>query len=257
MPNTILFESETHKNVLLEDFNSASIAVQANQHVIVDNKEAMILDPGGHKIYNQVFSETMSLLNGGRLRHLFLSHQDPDIVAAANGWLMTTDAEAWCSALWTRFVPHFGLDHLVADRLHPVPDEGMYLPLGGCELALLPAHFLHSCGNIQVYDPIAKILYTGDLGASIGNDDIYVDDFDAHVQYMDGFHRRYMASKRVLQTWAAMARQLDIEIIAPQHGGLFKGKAMVERFVEWVSELECGIDLMTRFELPSRKSPAA
>ena len=29
----------------------------------------------------------------------------------------------------------------------------------------LPAHFLHSVGNFHIYDPIAKILYTGDLGA--------------------------------------------------------------------------------------------
>ncbi|TPV95213.1 MAG: FprA family A-type flavoprotein [Myxococcales bacterium FL481] len=257
MPNTILFENDTHKNVLLEDFNSAGLAVQANQHVIIDRKEAMILDPGGHKVYNQVFSETMSLLGGGTLRHLFLSHQDPDIVAASNGWLMTTDAEAWCSALWTRFVPHFGLDHLVADRLHPIPDEGMYLGLGQCELALLPAHFLHSCGNFQVYDPVAKILYSGDLGASLGNTYIHVEDFDAHIQYMEGFHRRYMASKSILRAWAAMARQLDIETIAPQHGGIFKGKEMAHRFIDWVSELDCGVDLIPSFKLPPRKPATA
>ena len=251
MPNTILYDTETHKNILLEDFNKGSLAVQANQHVIIDGKEAMILDPGGHKVYNQVFSETMSLVGQGELRHLFLSHQDPDIVAATNGWLMTTDADAWCSALWTRFVPHFGLDHLVSDRLHPVPDEGMFIRLGATELMILPAHFLHSCGNLHVYDPVSKILYSGDLGASVECGYAIVEDFDAHVQYMEAFHRRYMTANKVLRAWAAMVEQLEIDTIAPQHGALFEGPEMSRRFIDWVKELECGIDRLS-FALPTR-----
>ena len=251
MPNTVLHETETHKNILLEDFNKGSLAVQANQHVIIDGKEAMILDPGGHKVYNQVFSETMALVGRGELRHLFLSHQDPDIVAATNGWLMTTDADAWCSALWTRFVPHFGLDHLVSDRLHSVPDEGMFITLGETELMVLPAHFLHSCGNLHLYDPASKILYSGDLGASVGCGYALVEDFDAHVQYMEAFHQRYMTSNKVLRAWVAMVRQLEIETIAPQHGALFKGPEMSRRFLDWIEELECGIDRLS-FALPTR-----
>ena len=53
----------------------------------------MMLDPGGHKIYSKVLAETFSILGRAKLRYLFLSHQDPDIVAAINGWLMTTDAD--------------------------------------------------------------------------------------------------------------------------------------------------------------------
>lgn len=124
MPNLELFNNGTHRNVLLEDFESGGLAVQSNQHVIVHGDSAMILDPGGHKIYSKVLAETFSVLGRAKLTDIFLSHQDPDIVAAVNGWLMTTDATAHVSALWIRFVPHFGLDRLVADRLKPIPDEG-------------------------------------------------------------------------------------------------------------------------------------
>ncbi len=240
---TSLFDDGTHRNLLLEDFSSG-LAVQANQHVIVHGDEAMILDPGGHKVYSKVLAATMGELGRAKLKHLFLSHQDPDIVAAANGWLMTTDADAWCSALWVRFVPHFGIDRLVEDRLRPIPDEGMKLNLGGSDLSFVPAHFLHSCGNFQVYDPHSKILYTGDLGASVGIDYREVTDFDAHLPSMEGFHRRYMASTRAMRLWADMVRDLDIEIIAPQHGALFRGREMVGRFIEWCGQLECGVDAM-------------
>ena len=243
MPSTTLFDDGTHRNVLLEDFGHGQM-VQANQHLVIHAGHAMILDPGGHKVFAKAMSETMGQLKGGTLDHIFLSHQDPDIVAAVNGWLMTTDAIAHASQLWLRFIPHFGLDQLVIERLKSIPDEGAVLDLGGAKLLALPAHFLHSEGNFQLYDPISKILYTGDLGASLGMDYQEVADFDAHVRYMEGFHRRYMVSGRVLKAWAAMVRQLDIETIAPQHGAVLRGRPLVERFITWCEGLECGIDLM-------------
>lgn len=253
MGSLTLFDNGNHKNFLLEDFDDGGLAVQSNQHLIVHGNAGMILDPGGHKVYNRVFSEAHSLLGDAKLRYLFLSHQDPDIVAAANGWLMTTDAEAYASNLWLRFIPHFGLDHLVAERLVGIDDGGMHLDLNGADLIILPAHFLHSAGNFQVYDTVSKILYTGDLGASVGIDYREVTDFDAHLPAMEGFHKRYMASGVVMRAWAEMVRPLDIEVIAPQHGALFKGKEMVTRFIDWAASVECGTDLITaQYRVPER-----
>lgn len=243
MSSVVLFESDEHKNVLLEDYSAGGM-VQANQHLIIHKGAGAILDPGGHKIYGRVLAECTALLAGGSLRYIFLSHQDPDIVAAVNGWLMTTDAEAYASHLWVRFIPHFGVDSLVADRLHPVPDEGAVKDLAGAKLVLIPAHFMHSCGNFQLYDPTSKILYSGDLGASVVDSYRVVPDFDAHVKYMEAFHKRYMASRKVLQAWAAMARTLDIETIAPQHGAVIRGREMVNKFIDWCEGLECGLDIM-------------
>lgn len=243
--NTTLFSAGGHSNVLLEDFSGTGLAVQANQHVIIHDGEGMILDPGGHKVYSKVLGATSAVLARGRLRYLFLSHQDPDIVAATNGWLMTTDATAYISQLWVRFVPHFGLDHLVADRLKPIPDAGMTLDLGGVGLKVLPAHFLHACGNFHVYDPVSKILYSGDLGASLGQDYVIVPDFEKHLPFITGFHQRYMMSSKALRAWVAMVRTLDIETIAPQHGAVYQGRAMVKKFLDWCDALPCGIDLMS------------
>jgi flavorubredoxin len=252
MPELVLFDNGSHKNVLLEDIDSG-LAVQANQHVIVHDGAGMVLDPGGHKVYNRVLSATLAQLRGAKLKFLFLSHQDPDIVAASNGWLMTTDADAYISSLWVRFVPHFGLDRLVETRLKGIPDEGMVLDLGGCPLSICPAHFLHSPGNFQIYDPVSRILYSGDLGASLGMPYREVESFDEHVKYMEGFHRRYMAGNKAMHAWAEMARTLDIEIIAPQHGALFRGKEQVNRFIDWCDMLPCGIDLLPEvFTAPRR-----
>ncbi len=247
----ILFDGDNHRNIWLEDFGHG-LAVQANQHMIIHHGKAMILDPGGHKAYKETISQVASLVPMGDLRYIFLSHQDPDVVAAVNGWLMTTDADALCSEIWVRFVPHFGLDKLVQDRLKGIPDAGMVLNLEGCELLILPAHFLHSSGNFHVYDPISKILYTGDLGASLGMDYQFVSQFKEHVPYMEGFHRRYMSSGKAMKAWVHMVRQLEIEAIVPQHGAAFRGKELVAQFLDWCQQLECGIDVMTHvYRLPN------
>ena len=241
----ILFDDGGHQNIRLADFGRG-MAVQANQFLIVNRGVGMVLDPGGPKVYPDVYAETNLRLRGGKLKYIFLSHQDPDIGTSLNAWLMDTEADAYISRLWVRFVPHFGIDRLLEDRLKPIPDEGMRLELGNAELHVIPAHFLHSSGNFQIYDPRSKILYSGDLGASLGSGSTIVSDFDEHVKSMLGFHQRYMPCNKALRIWANTVKDLDIEAIAPQHGALLSGRPIVKRFIEWCETLECGVDLVSK-----------
>jgi flavorubredoxin len=187
-----------------------------------------------------------------RIRKLVLSHQDPDTGAGANLWLMLTgpNTKIYVSGLWLRFVPHFSRNEIKDDVFVQIPDQGMKLELSGAELRLLPAHFLHSPGNFQIYDPIARTLFSGDLGASFPptNDGfVEVEDFSEHVRYMEGFHKRYMSSVRAARYWARMVRGLDLECIVPQHGNrYFRGKAMVNKFIDWIESTECGVDLLNQ-----------
>lgn len=250
--STILYEAPGHQNILLEELELGH-AVQANQHVIIHGNEAMLLDPGGPKTFRHIYPALLQLLKKAKLNHIFLSHQDPDIVAAINAWLTQTSARAYISALWSRFVPHFGLDRVMAESCVEIPDSGGVITVAGVDMLVLPAHFLHSPGNFQIYDPVSKILYSGDLGASLGQKYIWVEDFDAHLQYMAGFHRRYMSGGNAMRMWAGLVRELDIEMIAPQHGALFRGKAMCERFIDWMDKLACGVDLLQPYVLPTKK----
>lgn len=243
MASQILFENAEHKNILLDDFTSGHM-VQANQHLIIHKGRGMLLDPGGHKVYSSVLEELSTFISPAALDYILLSHQDPDIVAAANGWLMVTDAQALLPQLWVRFIIHFGVDDFVVDRIEPLPDTGKVVDLAGTKLYLLPAHFMHSAGNFQVYDPVSRILYSGDLGASLGQTYRVVTHFDDHIQYMEGFQRRYIPSSKALKLWAKMVRPLDIEIIAPQHGAMIVGRENVLRFIDWVETLSCGLDWM-------------
>ena len=44
-------------------------------------------------------------------------------------------------------------------------------------------------------------------------------------------------------TWLETIADLEIDMIAPQHGPVYRGAA-VREFLDWLSDLQCGIDLM-------------
>ena len=239
-----LFNNNGHRSIMFNDLSVGNM-IQATQHIIIDGDEAMLLDPGGHKVYAALITKMADAISSvSKIKHIFFSHQDPDIVASANAWMMMTDAKAYLPEIWIRFISHFGVDDIVVKQITPIPDKGMDITLNGKTLNAIPAHFLHSTGNFQLYSPESKILYSGDLGASFGQDYDFVESFDTHIQYLEGFHKRYIASGVLLKKWVKMIRKYDIEIIAPQHGAIMKGKDIIEKYYSWLENLECGIDIM-------------
>lgn len=248
-----LFNDGNHRCLAFENLVSGD-GIQANQFLVINDRHTALIDPGGDLTYTPLFMEVIKHVTIKELDYVIASHQDPDIIASLDKWMTYTNCQIACSKLWSRFLPHLIPRHLEQSDNHGeytsryigIPDEGMDLPLGDSHLKAIPAHFLHSVGNFHFYDPISKILFSGDLGASLVDEglDQPVDDFAAHIPAMEGFHQRYMASNKACRLWANMARSLDIEMIVPQHGCSFKGKKMVNQFIDWVENLECGLDLM-------------
>lgn len=244
-----LYRDENHACIMLEDLvDTDADAVQSNQFLIEDNNEIAVIDPGGNLTYNGIYMERHRLFPKDRVKYVLASHADPDIIASLNKWLVQTDAKLCISKLWARFVPHFCSKDTPKDRILAIPDIGARITLGKTKIKAVPAHFLHSEGNFQFYDPKSKILFSGDMGASMCEDNLSepVSDFAEHVQYMDGFHKRYMNSNRVCRFWANMVREMDVEMIVPQHGRFFKGEKVINQFLNWIERLECGVDLMTQ-----------
>lgn len=231
-------------------------AVQANQFLIVDSGHGALIDPGGNMTYNALRMAMHTRFPPNGLDYVLASHADPDIVASLNKWLVHTECKVMVSQVWARFVPHFCSIGSTDNRIIPIPDPGMHIRLGNSKIMAVPAHFLHSEGNFQFYDPKARILFSGDMGASmVDHDDAMqpVKDFDAHLRTMRGFHQRYMCGQKVTRYWADMVREMDIDWLVPQHGKPFKGKDMIHAFLDWISDLPCGIDLMTpnHYRLPA------
>lgn len=253
MKYCVLYDDGHHKCIAFSMIDDLDESVPSNQFMIVDGDEALIIDPGGDLTFTPLTINIGKFIHMNQIKYVMGSHQDPDILASMPRWLIhLNEAKVVIPKLWERFLPHYNsaftkgrLQKRMSERLIAIPDKGDFYPLGRAGVVAIPAHFLHSVGNIQFYDPVSKILFSGDMGASlVGDSSIAVIDFTDHIDKMKGFHERYMASNKATRLWADSVCKLEIQQLVPQHGKRFQGRAMVDEFFGWIKNLKCGVDLI-------------
>ncbi|CAA7613106.1 conserved hypothetical protein [Candidatus Terasakiella magnetica] len=241
-----LFRDNDHCwQVFGQDPDKPDNVIDTNQYAVHCGGSTILLDPGGMEVFPGMMAALTREISLDQVSALFLSHQDPDIGSSLPLWrrVCGKDIKIYLPWLWSGFTAHFDRDAVFTT----IPDEGMEISVGGARLRFIPAHYLHSSGNFSVYDPRARILFSGDMGAALVPLDktggsMFVTDFTSHVQYMDGFHRRWLGSTRARDAWVAQVSKLDIDMLAPQHGLIFKGDD-VKRFLDWIAALEIGSGL--------------
>ncbi|MGB3209130.1 MAG: MBL fold metallo-hydrolase [Desulforhopalus sp.] len=242
---SIILYTDDHHQCIKLDSQVIGGEVQAHQFLIKHDRRGMLIGCGGQRIYQSALAALSSHLPAGALDYLFLSHPDPDIGSGLNLWLPICKAQVMISSLWARFLPAFCVQGLLEDRITAISDQGMQVELAGSPLVAVPAHFLYSPGNFQLYDPVSKILFTGNLGAVTDSQIENItseEDLDSYLPSMSLFHNRYMSSNKATKQWVAMIRQLDVEMIVPQYGARITGKALVEKFYQWVEQEKTAVD---------------
>lgn len=245
----VLYESGEHSCIAYNDLVRGDDGVQANQFLIKHGAHSALIDPGGSLLYTPLMLALGRNVRPHQIDMILCSHQDPDVIGSVDKWLLYTQAKVVCSRLWGRFVPHLVphyMENAGSERYLLVEDEGARIPLGDADVLALPAHFMHSVGNLSFFDETSRILFPGDICSGLvasGQAYGFVEDFEAYRPCMEGFHRRYMASNRVVRFWVDMVRELNPAMIVPQHGMPFRGDAQIA-LLDWLQRLECGVDLM-------------
>ena len=182
---TTIFEAGSHRWVAVaRDPDRQSSLIDTNEFVVQSGDDALLTDPGGMEIFPAVFSAIGDVMDPRRVSKIFSSHQDPDVISSLALWIaFNPDIRCHVSGLWKNFIPHFGGDETT---IVGIPDQGADLAVGTLALRAVPAHYLHSSGNFHLYDPSARILFSGDVGAALLPDsesDLFVRDFDRHIRF--------------------------------------------------------------------------
>jgi len=236
-----LFENNSHTWLMFgRDDEKPNEIIDTNQYIVITKNNALLMDPGGIELFSAMLSAVIKQVPANKITHLFASHQDPDIISSLGLWDQALPSATLHSPwIWEGFIRHFGMENIT---YAPIADEGDALKLDGVNLEYIPAHYLHSSGNFNVYDAEAKILMSGDIGAALESVEapLFVDDFDEHIGKMKMFHQRWMPSNSAKNDWVKRVRKLDIDMMCPQHGRIFKGDD-VSRFLDWFEALEVGL----------------
>ncbi len=241
MLKKILHDQDNCKWVMFgRDPQKKNSVIDTNEYAIIVNNEAILLDPGGIEIFPAVLTAVSESLDIKNIKAYLCSHQDPDIMSSLALWLgLTPNAKVYISWLWSSFVAHFGGEYV--ENFITLPDEGAQFELNHKRFDFIPAHYCHSSGNFHFFDPEAKILFTGDMGAALvpGDYPLVVEDFKEHIRYMQKFHQRWMPSNDAKNKWVNRVRKLNPKMLCPQHGSIFTGEN-VKNFLDWIEDLEVG-----------------
>lgn len=225
----------------------------ANPYLIVDRNAAtgeqfsLLIDPGSGSDFAVVRSKCDAVM--GSLQHLdavFINHQDPDVCTSLTLLLgrSADNARVLCSEDTWRLVQSLSIprDRFVDADDYPHGFRGRT----GRVLIPVPSPFCHFVGARMLYDPQARVLFSGDLFGSLTSRDaegLYADESD--WLGMRAFHQIYMPTNKAVRHAIERIRALDppVEIIAPQHGRILRGPWLKD-FMDRLEFLDVGLDIL-------------
>ncbi|MEO2069444.1 MAG: diguanylate cyclase [Desulfurobacteriaceae bacterium] len=214
---------------------------QCHPYLIRNGEESILIDPGSLITFEETLRKIKYLIDLKDIKYIVCHHQDPDLTASLPELeKVLPDRERYIVTHWRTY---FLLKHY--NLLTPfflVDQHNFKLRLeSGRELLFIFTPYMHYSGNIVTYDPKTKVLFSSDIfGGWVEKDwSLFAKD-ESYVEAIRAFHEIYMPCKSVVLYTTEKLKQLDIEIIAPQHGSIIKGKEFVEKVLDAVERFEYG-----------------
>jgi len=204
---------------------------QCHTYLIRNGKESVLIDPGSLITFKETLRKVKYLVDLGDIKYIVCHHQDPDVVACLPELeKVLPEKERYIVTHWRTYflLKHYNL----LTPFYLVDQHGFKLSLGDRELQFILTPYMHYAGNIVTYDPKTKVLFSSDIfgGWVEGEWTLFAKD-ENYIESVRSFHEIYMPCKEVVLHTVESLKKLDVEIIAPQHGSIIKGKELVEKAI--------------------------
>lgn len=200
-----------------------------NTYVIIEEDEVVLIEPGSIIHFPETARKIMSVCDIKKTNYIILSHQDPDVGSATPVFesIIQNPALKIVTRKWNaNFIYFYG----VQSDFYKLEDNNFELTLkSGRKLKFIPTSFLHEPFGFLTYDEKSKILFTGDLFATFTKDKSYgsilqeTKDLSEIVIYK-------APSLEIINDVITKLKQIDISLIAPQHGFIIENKDIVPIF---------------------------
>lgn len=224
----------------------------SNPYLMIDDKEAVLFAPGPTSHTNSILEKITSLTDAKNIKYVIICQPDPDPYGLIPS-LEKTNGSKFKIVTHTKnaiIMAHEG----VQSEFYLIDHNNWKLELSsGREIKFLPAPFCSSPGAFMAYDENSKTLFPGDLFSGLSPDlDLFAG--DRYKESMFAFHENYIVSHKILITALKPLSDLNIDMIAPQHGKIIKDDAV--NYIEALRSLHCGIEYIDPFP-KTDKGPAS
>jgi flavorubredoxin len=237
---TILHATNGHNIFWLGTTNET--AFRCNTYLIMDQHEAILVDPGGKQCFLQVMERVAQIMPPEKISGMMLCHQDPDVAASMTDWLnINPSMRVFTTPRTQVLLPYYGHSDY---QFYDVSEKSVHVLPSGASLKFVEAPFLHSPGAFVTYDTLACFLFSGDIWAAMDLDwSLIVNSFEEHIPKMNLFNLDYMASNLAARGFVRRIENLAIDAILPQHGSIL-GPQHVAAALDYLRNLRCGADII-------------
>ncbi len=216
------------------------IGTTYNAYLIVDEK-ITLLDSVRHGFSDQLFANIAEIVDPAKIDVIVCNHGEPDHAGSlAEVVARCPKAPVYCSPNAKKtLTSYFGADGW---DLHVVK-TGDTLSLGKYTLHFLLTPMVHWPDSMMSYLPQLKLLFSNDgFGQHIATEERFADAvgydciFDRSRDY---YANIIMPLNQPVKTTLAEAAKLDVEIIAPMHGTIWRERegiaGIVSRYDNWAN----------------------
>ena len=211
---------------------------QNNTYLIINDNESILIDPGSMINFENIKNKIISIMDIKNIKYVIASHHDPDVCASIPSFeklINRNDLEIITHSKNVFFIRQYG----IKSNFYFIDKNNFQFKTKDLDFKFIITPYLHAPGAFGSYLINKKIFFSGDLfGAFKKKFKLYAD--ENYFYDMEKFHKKYMPGKNILNYSLNRISNLEINMIAPQHGSIIK-KEYVQPVIEKLKKLECGI----------------
>lgn len=215
---------------------------QTTHYVVCSMGQAVLIDPGGIADFGPLLNAISEKIDLTKITAVIATQSSSYAIGSIGYWaeVLGPETPIYASELIAAELPHIDPDL----NVQIVSESGGEVAMSdGTGLHMVPAPYLPSADSMTVYDPMARVLYTGDIGTAEGSwaDDStpFAERFAFVSHSMNAFHETWFASSRAIEDWMARIDGCDVEVVAPRAGPCLRGRE-VTHFKKWVAAMATG-----------------
>jgi flavorubredoxin len=218
-------DRETH---LFENYWPLEKGVSYNSYIINDEKVA-VMDTVKFNKTSEFIDNIKAIIGDKNVDYLIVNHMEPDHSSS-----MASVIAEWPDVKIVGNKKTFGFIkgfYDIVDNYYVI-EEGDILDLGTHKLSFYMVPMLHWPETMVTYDITDKVLFSMDAFGGFGALDGTIFDDEVNLEFYEDEIRRYYSN--IVSKYSAMVQRalkklsgLDIKVIAPTHGAVWRSKPEV------------------------------